>query len=324
MAIAVAIAFLSILFVSTHGWLILVCSAVPLVSGLTGLAGLRNRLGLWAWYILHLGAVSASTVGSALLTGGATSPIFHIIPVAGLLWVTYFPEHRASVAVAPLMAASVIVWSWLDGTLPSDGGALVAASPLIASLFIPLFALRLVETELLHRRQSVIDHLTGCLNRHALASRTTELQAQLELTGETVGVVLFDVDHFKRVNDMHGHNAGDHALQDLSYAVRKRLRRFELFYRLGGEEFLVLLAGAAEEESSLLADAIRDAAGTVVINGSPITVSCGVALASTDVTIDRAIQLADEAMYLAKQNGRNRTVVSEQHTQGGRRAEHEK
>lgn len=324
MAIAAAIAVLSILFVPTHGWLIVVCSAVPLVSGLIGLAGLRKRLGLLGWYILHLGAISVSTVGSALLTGGATSPIFHIIPVAGLLWVTYFPEHQASVAIAPLMAASVIASSWIDNTLATDGGALVAVSPLIASLFIPLFALRLVETELLHRRQSVIDHLTGCLNRHALASRTTELQAQLELTGETVGVVMFDIDHFKRINDLHGHNAGDRTLQDLSYAVRKRLRRFELFYRLGGEEFLVLLAGAAEDESALLADNIREAASTVLINGSPVTVSCGVALASTDTTIDHAIQLADEAMYRAKQTGRNRTVVSEHHDQGRRRAEHEK
>ncbi len=308
-AIAVLVPLQSLLLLDAYGILIVIFSAVPLVSALLGLVALRQWLGLVRWYVLHLGLVSLAAVGSALLTGGAASPLFQMLPAAGLLWVSYFPEHRTSVAVAPAMAVTVVAWSWSTDPLRVQEEVLVILSTLVVSLIIPLFAVRLVETELLHRRRAVIDHLTGCLNRYALASRTGELQAQLDLVGETVGVVIFDVDHFKRINDAFGHSAGDAVLQDLTYAVRKRLRRFELFYRLGGEEFLILLAGAAEDEAILLADAVREAASTVIVGDSPVTVSCGVAMASQDRSIDEAVLRADEALYRAKHTGRNRTVA---------------
>jgi diguanylate cyclase (GGDEF)-like protein len=274
-------------------------------------------MGLVRWHVLHLLALSATFVGAAQTTDGLESPIFQLFPVAGLLWVTYFPEDRASLAVAPAMATTLIVWTWLGDGLPIDYSLLDGATTVIASILIPLFALRLVETELLHRRRAVVDQLTGCLNRHALASRTTELQAQLELNDETVGVVVFDIDHFKSINDTHGHHFGDRTLVEVTRAVRNRLRRFELFYRIGGEEFVVLLAGADEHDSLQLADGLRDAVRATVIGQTQVTISCGVTVASKRLDIDRALELADKAMYTAKRKGRDRTVFLDDGERGG-------
>lgn len=309
LAIAAVIGAASPIYVPGFGWPVVFWSCLPLVSAIVGLAGLRRRMGLLGWHVLHLFALSATFVGSAASTGGLESPVFQLFPVAGLLWVTYFPEDRMTLAAAPLMSVTLIGWTWVRSGLPTDYSTLDAATTLIASLLIPLFALRLVESELLHRRRAVVDQLTGCLNRHAFASRATELQAQLERTPETVGVVVFDIDHFKRINDTHGHATGDETLVAVADAVRGHLRRFELFYRIGGEEFAVLLAGADEEESRALAEGLREAVRAVVVGGEPITISCGVTIASRALGIDQALGFADGAMYVAKRGGRDRTVV---------------
>lgn len=309
LVIATVVALVSPLYIADNGWAIVFWSCIPIVSGIAGLVALRRLMGLARWYVLHLGTLSVAVVGSALTTGGLSSPIFQLIPIIGLLWVTYFPEDRASLVVAPLMAAALILERSLVGSTLAGLTVLNAVTTVIASILIPLFALRLVESELLYRRRAVIDQLTGCLNRYALASRKTELQAQLELSDETVGVVVFDVDHFKQINDTHGHAFGDQILVAIAREARQQLRRFELFYRVGGEEFVVLLAGANQAESLALADLLRDAVRSIVVGDAPITISCGVALASRDLDVDQALQLADKAMYAAKENGRDQTVL---------------
>ncbi len=97
--------------------------------------------------------------------------------------------------------------------------------------------------ELHHRSEAILDPLTGLLNRHALAPRFVEISMQARLTRQPVCLLLCDVDNFKAINDQHGHDCGDAVLRDVAYALRKHLRSFELVYRLGGEEFLVVLPG---------------------------------------------------------------------------------
>ena len=88
-----------------------------------------------------------------------------------------------------------------------------------------------------HRTEAVIDGLTGMLNRRALDQRLHELTAQARITGQPIAVIAGDIDHFKRVNDEHGHAAGDAVLVEVAYRLRKALRAFDLAYRVGGEEF---------------------------------------------------------------------------------------
>src|SRR5438876_5841361 len=98
--------------------------------------------------------------------------------------------------------------------------------------------------EVEHRNVALLDPLTALLNRAALERRFHELEEQAHLTGETVSLLICDIDRFKQVNDTYGHDRGDAVLRDFAYEMRKHLRSFELIYRLGGEEFLLVLPGA--------------------------------------------------------------------------------
>ena len=101
-----------------------------------------------------------------------------------------------------------------------------------------------MKSDLEHRSSSVIDPLTGMLNRNALQTRIAELVAQAAILREPVALIVGDLDNFKAINDGHGHAAGDVVLKDVAYRMRKALRAYDLAYRLGGEEFLIILPGA--------------------------------------------------------------------------------
>ncbi len=107
-----------------------------------------------------------------------------------------------------------------------------------------LLSTALMRSEIEHRDRCVIDPLTGMLNRGALESRTAELEQQSEITGDPVGVIVADLDHFKDINDTKGHTAGDQVLTAVRRRIRRQLRAFDLVYRFGGEEFVVLVPGA--------------------------------------------------------------------------------
>ena len=104
----------------------------------------------------------------------------------------------------------------------------------------------------------MLDGLTGMLNRRSLAARVTELTEQSQIAGAAIGLIVGDIDNFKAVNDEHGHSVGDAVLVDVAYALRKELRAFDMAYRLGGEEFLVLLPGAGAADAAELAERLRD------------------------------------------------------------------
>jgi diguanylate cyclase (GGDEF)-like protein len=166
--------------------------------------------------------------------------------------------------------------------------------------------------EVQHRQESVIDPLTGLLNRKALELRFHEIEQQAHLSGGSVCLIEFDLDHFKRVNDLLGHGRGDAVLRDVAYEVRKSLRTFELVYRIGGEEFLVVLPGMELVEGLEVAERIRQVVLDLRPGGVEITVSLGVAQGSgSDVEFERLYARADEALYVAKREGRNRLAADD-------------
>ena len=156
------------------------------------------------------------------------------------------------------------------------------------------------------------DPLTGMRNRRALADDLLELEARRGLEGG-FAVALCDVDHFKAYNDRLGHLAGDHALRTISAIVRATLRTGDLSYRFGGEELLLILRNADAEEAHAVAERVRvavQAAGVPHPDGvdGVLTVSVGVAAGADDT--DRLLARADGALYDAKRQGRNRTVLA--------------
>src|SRR4051812_23521158 len=139
------------------------------------------------------------------------------------------------------------------------------------------FSETLMRAEMEQRSDAVLDPLTGLLNRKALAVRFAEIAQQAALTGAPICLIACDLDHFKRVNDEHGHTRGDAVLKDAAYVMRKQLRSFELIYRLGGEEFLIVLPGVAVDEGRAIAERVRAGLQESYPGGLEVTVSLGVA-----------------------------------------------
>jgi diguanylate cyclase (GGDEF)-like protein len=154
----------------------------------------------------------------------------------------------------------------------------------------------------------VIDQLTGMLNRKALMTRAAELTQQSEISGSPVGVIVGDIDHFKRFNDEFGHATGDVVLKDVCYMIRKELRAFDLAYRLGGEEFLVLVPGSATDDAVFLAEKLRRAiVAAPLAGGHAVTMSFGVSASHQGNKFDyeTIFEQADAALYRSKNDGRN-------------------
>ena len=162
------------------------------------------------------------------------------------------------------------------------------------------------------RQSALVDPLTGALNRRGLDS---ELQAQVEpVAGDSgLAVIALDLDHFKAVNDLHGHDTGDQVLQRFSDVVRGCIRGDDLFVRLGGEEFMLVLRNTTPELAQRLAERIRQQVMALEFPSNPqfrVTVSVGIAFTQRRHAIfGDLIRLADEALYAAKNKGRNRVEM---------------
>ena len=181
--------------------------------------------------------------------------------------------------------------------------------PLALTLAAMILSSAVIQSDREHRRSAVIDPLTGLLNRAALAQRVAELEQQTRSGGERerVGLLVGDIDHFKRVNDEFGHAAGDAVLRDVAYAMRGSLRAFDLIYRFGGEEFLVLLPGAGRDDATEIAERLRDAVASCSHDDIRVSISFGIATSTgSDLDFSQLYDRADAALYQAKESGRDR------------------
>jgi len=188
---------------------------------------------------------------------------------------------------------------------------LVAPAALI--LGIAILSTALMHSERKYRSESAIDPLTGLLNRKALDNRIAELSEQALSADAPVGLVCCDLDHFKRVNDAIGHPGGDDVLVRAADIIRGQLRAFELAYRIGGEEFLIVLPGLGVDETTELAERLRVAIGRHPFpHRVALTMSCGVSVSGPDQRFDfDALRASvDTALYDAKRGGRDRVCVA--------------
>jgi diguanylate cyclase (GGDEF)-like protein len=171
---------------------------------------------------------------------------------------------------------------------------------------------RLIQAQGELERQATHDALTGIYNRRAILRTLHAQLGRLGLAGEHCGAIMIDVDHFKRINDQHGHQAGDAVLQGIAATLARHLRAEDTVGRYGGEEFLIVVGAARPETVLALAERLRRAIEEVpiVVNGAQhavtISVGAGLAIPGNFPDTARLIQCADRALYQAKANGRNR------------------
>ncbi len=163
------------------------------------------------------------------------------------------------------------------------------------------------------------DSVTGLFNARYLQMRLQEELAAAKRHRTPVSLVLFDIDRFKRVNDDHGHPVGDRMLRLIGRTILSKLREGETVARVGGEEFALLLPHTSAKNAAMGADRIREAIGqTKLKTGSgrklTVTVSAGVACTTDPATrnAEAIYRLADQALYQAKKQGRNRVVIARQ------------
>jgi diguanylate cyclase (GGDEF)-like protein len=261
-------------------------------------------------YAVAWSFAQAVVAGTAALTGGPDSPMLMWLGIPIATGVGRFTPRGLAAAVAMTLGLMVAATVGVDAERVWDAPYLLAF-PLSLVCGIALVGSALMRSEVEHRADAIVDPLTQMLNRTALAARGRELELQSEVSGRPVGVVLGDLDHFKRINDREGHQVGDAVLREIAYRWRTALRAYDLAYRLGGEEFIVLVPGATEAEAEGVAEKLREAVGAEPIAGQHVTMSFGVAVSGAGgFSLDTQYARADAALYLAKHQGRDRTVVS--------------
>ncbi len=244
------------------------------------------------------------------LTGGPTGSAVPLVIIPAAVAPMRFRGQVVAALGLLTVLALLIVTVGLDPTATADDPSLIITTiALLVSVTVANWAL--VEAEMKQRDAAVLDPLTGLLNRKALEARAFELEQQASLTGGSVALIACDLDKFKNVNDTHGHDRGDAVLRSFAYQVRKALRSFELIYRLGGEEFLIVLPGAGLDEGMIVAERLRSTTEEAQPGGLPLTASFGVsAAAGEQVVYERLFKAADEALYDAKAAGGNCVVAA--------------
>ncbi len=214
------------------------------------------------------------------------------------------PERKAWIANAVLLLAIVpIAWTVTETAIALRMSVTLFMVSVLSLIFVRVIT---AQQEKL-REDAATDPLTGVLNRKLLSIFVENAIQHRARTGEPVTVASFDLDHFKRVNDTKGHDAGDRVLRNFADLLRRRCRRTDKIFRVGGEEFLVLLPGTDAENALRVAEALRSAVEANPLSPDhEVTVSVGVATLQSGEGMDTWLKRSDESLYRAKASGRNR------------------
>lgn len=243
---------------------------------------------------------------------------FLLAAVLSVFPFTLLESFMAGLLLLALLAfAQLVNGSWL-----SPAG--LEAQWLLATLLVVSLTANHFQLSLLLRlyRQATHDALTGLLNRGALERRLAEIEREESRTGKSApyALLMLDIDHFKRVNDTHGHSVGDKVLREFARLIAQQVRTGDFVARFGGEEFVVVLQGASEEDATCVAERIRLAVENAALlnhDGKPVPVTTSIGVAcSTGISVEEslgsedALKIADERLYHAKEGGRNRVCYA--------------
>lgn len=177
---------------------------------------------------------------------------------------------------------------------------------------------KLVESREAMRHQATHDALTQLWNRGAILSRLTQKLEASRQNKSDLSVLLCDVDHFKNVNDLYGHLAGDAVLLEISKRLLRSTRKIDRVGRYGGEEFLIVLDGCGVQDVERCAEQVRQSVSAEPIRAGDLEISASVSIGATtfhwndvSLSVEELLHLADKALYIAKAKGRNRVTLWE-------------
>ncbi len=261
------------------------------------------------WIFASDTAIVGAIAGTIALTGGAQSPMLPVMIVAIVAGAGRNTQRGLFVYVGIIVIAAVVACQFaVNRRVHYEDLRLLGDLTAIVSTAILVITLTRAERE--YRERSVGDALTGTLNRLALSRALEELRAHVRLGGAQLCAIAADIDHFKHINDTHGHEAGDAVLCGVASALRSQLRSFPLLYRTGGEEFLAILPGLSCAEGERIAERLRAAVAAARPASIAVTMSFGVAATGVSGSDpDVVLSAADRCLYRAKESGRNRVVA---------------
>lgn len=256
----------------------------------------------------HLGTIVAvvMTAGGCVVTGLSHGGVYWMFPITMASF--FLAKPHLSLSLFGLMA----VWLLFEGeALASTGQPLAALAALtVNAAFALVFARYAGKKRSQLEQLATLDALTGAENRRALETALEIAIVGFRRDGRSVALALIDLDHFKRVNDRFGHDVGDVVLQDFVRLVQASVRRTDRLYRYGGEEFVLLMPATDELGLELAMSHLRaQIRQGLMVRGEPITVSIGGAILRPGESRDAWFGRADEALYRAKDSGRNRLEI---------------
>ncbi|MHB8491071.1 MAG: GGDEF domain-containing protein [Solirubrobacteraceae bacterium] len=262
-------------------------------------------LGL-GWLALQGSFVVAGLLASAPMVFGAS--LMFMLPIGSS---AVFPPRGVFVGLGVslvLMVGYVAIESW----------SFFLRVPAIMTFYVAILitiamvGMAVGRSTIEYRDLGIVDQLTGLFNRGALMARVAELAHGSMEARTQVAVIVADVDRFKAINDVHGHATGDAVLRELGYRVRKHLRAFESAYRIGGEEFVVLLEAVDWAHAESVAARLREAIRRAPLASVPTTVSFGLAASAPGERFryEDVFQRADKALYEAKRAGGDRIATA--------------
>jgi diguanylate cyclase (GGDEF)-like protein len=256
-----------------------------------------------------LGPLGVAMIAVALAT--TTTPgdgaVLYMWPV---LWQSYFFGRRGTALIVACVgvAHGVALMAMAHGDLDRWIDVMSAVS--VVGVVVELLSernRRLVERVSAEAR---VDELTQLLNRRGFDEGAERELARAARDHTSIGLALFDIDFFKRVNDEFGHEAGDRVLQRFAECLRSNLRATDMAARLGGEEFVALLPDAGLEQTRDYTERVREALRQPADPGiAVVTVSAGASADVAPESIEFVLKRADAALYAAKSRGRDRTVI---------------
>ncbi|MFC6441295.1 sensor domain-containing diguanylate cyclase [Pseudobowmanella zhangzhouensis] len=270
---------------------------------------------LMSWHFSFRILISVSCILAAMLLASffnnshAVFAIFFLVIPHMWIAITEPPFSNAtSVAIASLLIAILIpALGLMEHALVYQFAICVVAANSLFGLAIP--------TLLQHNRDLrqivATDSLTGVASRERLVRKAMAQLNRTKVQGIPLSAVVFDIDHFKQINDQLGHSEGDKALQQVTIAAQLCLRPCDLLGRFGGDEFVAILPGANQSQAEEISERIRSRVTQLMTSGGGhLSASFGVAQSVTDDTFNSLFERADSALYRAKQAGRNQVMLA--------------
>jgi diguanylate cyclase (GGDEF)-like protein len=285
----------------------------PLFAVNLGLTGLMAANG-WALHRGRAPVLPFWVLCCLLIAGVCTSVrlqgsygVFWSYPAMFMLF--FVLPRRQAVALGLVLLLATIGTAAVSLGVPLAARVLMSLGFTLVMIHVVLNVIGQLQQALV--MQAITDPLTGAFNRRHLQAHLVQRVAPAVSTSTVHALLLIDIDHFKRINDAHGHDTGDAVLCRLVMAINARKRSGDLLFRTGGEEFVLLLPQATRDAALRVAEDLRQRlAQTELLAGHTVTVSIGLSTLAAGQTAEAWVKAADTALYEAKRQGRNRVVLA--------------